>query len=75
MALLSLVVALFGTLILAGASGKQQQRGHVVVHKQMAMDDRVGVLVVGRNFTVTYHVMNMGLSPAYDVKVRPRSDV
>ena len=64
-------LSLFAAAALAVlAAGKPLQRGNVVVHKRVNFEnEKVPVLALGKSFTVTYGVYNVGLSPAYDIKV------
>lgn len=56
--------------LVAFAAAKVLARGNLLVHKHVSLDDRLPVLALGRNFSVTYGVYNVGQSPAYDIKVK-----
>ena len=61
---------LVAAVIVALAAAKTLARGLVVVHKHVSLNDKLPLLQLGRNFTVTYAVYNVGRSPAYDIQVK-----
>jgi hypothetical protein len=54
----------------AAAVEPQVDRGNVLVYKELRAPETNDVLVVGKPFTVTYHVFNMGKGDAIDVNVK-----
>ena len=64
--------ALVAAALVAGASAVEPQvdRGNVLVYKELRAPETKDILVVGKPFTVTYMVFNMGKGDAKDVKVR-----
>ena len=64
------LTSLLAVVLAVAAYAKPLPRGHVLVYKALTPRD---VLAQHRNFTVTYSVLNIGLAPAYDIKVRMRA--
>ena len=63
----ALVAVVMGDL--SGGASERLNRGHILVHKSLSAPATRDILVFNKNFTVTYTVLNVGLSSAMDVKV------
>lgn len=65
--------ALLAGLLATVAASKletQLDRANVLVYKELRAPGTQDILVVGRNFSVTYYVMNLGEGDAINVKVK-----